>query len=80
MTNPIPNCPQEDKPIRERAYTPEQIETMHKDAERYRAMRRAALTNDDAFIDSFPDNGTPTEAEFDAAVDHAVAATTGATP
>ncbi|HXS04861.1 MAG TPA: hypothetical protein VN731_10320 [Rhodanobacter sp.] len=24
MTNPIPNCPQEDKPIRERAYTPKQ--------------------------------------------------------
>lgn len=81
MTDQIPNCPQPETPIRERAWTDGQIEAMHKDAERYRAMRRAALTNDDAFLDSFPgDDYVPTEAEFDAAIDNAMAATTVSTP
>jgi hypothetical protein len=26
MTEPVPNCPQEDAPWRERAWTPEQME------------------------------------------------------
>ena len=43
------------------------------DAERYRAIRKATLTEDDAFVDALDDAGTPkTDAQFDSAFDAAI--------
>jgi len=43
------------------------------DAERYRAIRKATLTEDDAFMDALDDAGTPkTDAQFDSAFDAAI--------
>ena len=55
------------------------IEEAQKDAARYRAIRKATLTEDDAFMDALDDQGTPkTEAQFDSAFDDAIAAGGGA--
>ena len=48
-------------------------EKLLRDAERYRAIRKATLTEDDAFMDALDDAGTPkTDAQFDSAFDAAI--------
>lgn len=73
MTAPIPNCPQEDKPIRQRAWTDEQ---------RWQAFRKYVAAENDVFMETMsndmPDH--PTEQQLDALIDKAINATTGATP
>ena len=55
-----------------------ELEAAQKDAARYRAIRKATLTEDDAFMDALDDQGTPkTEAQFDSAFDAAIAAAGG---
>ena len=75
MTSPIPNCPQPETPIRERAWTDEQ---------RWQMFRHHLATENDTFMDVFQDGipAHPTEAQInatcDAAINAAIAA--GATP
>lgn len=71
----IPNCPQEDKPIRDRAWTDEQ---------RWQMLRRFFAEENDVFMNALQNDtpSHPTEAQLDAACDAAInaAIAAGATP
>jgi hypothetical protein len=65
MTAPIPNCPQPETPIRERAWT---------DAQRWQMFRHYLATENDTFMNVFQDGmpSRPTEAQLDATCDAAI--------
>jgi hypothetical protein len=81
MTAPIPNCPQPETPIRERAWTDAQIEALRKDAERYRWLRNTGHPDHESGIavsiewtNSWGKScaSYPYGAELDAAIDDAI--------
>ena len=74
----IPNCPQPETPIRERAWTDAQIEAMQRDAARYQWLRISACeVSWNEWCSYSPGYSADGPEELDAAID---AAMQGATP